>query len=471
MSDEICQMTAIELLAAYKSGELSPVDATEAVLGRIHNLQDSYNAFCLVDDDGALASAHQSEKRWLSGAPQGRLDGVPATVKDLVLTKGWPTMRGSKTTDRDQSWDEDAPAVARLREHGAILLGKTTTPEYGWKGVTDSPLTGVTKNPWNTDRTPGGSSGGAAVAALCGMGPLHIGTDGGGSVRIPAAFCGIFGIKANFGRIPIYPASPFGTLSHLGPMTRTAADAALMLSVMAEPDPRDAYGLPHDACDYGAILDGGIDGLRAAYSPDLGYSTVDPEVAAKVAAAVKSLEALGVHVDQVDPGIDNPQEIFRDHWYAGAAFVLRGMTEEQRDMVDPGLRLVASKGDAISMDDYFKAGLARSRLAMSMREFHETYDLLLTPTMPLPAFSLGSDTPIGQDGAKWDDWSPFTFPFNLTGQPAATVPCGFTSDGLPVGLQIVGRNYDEATVLRAAYSYENTHPEHSQTPEITLNDG
>jgi len=471
VSNEICQMTAIELLAAYESGELSPVDVTKAILGRIHNLQDAYNAFCLVDDDRAMASAHQSEKRWLSGAPQGRLDGVPATVKDLVLTKGWPTMRGSKTTDRDQSWDEDAPAVARLREHGAILLGKTTTPEYGWKGVTDSPLTGVTKNPWNTDRTPGGSSGGAAVAALCGMGPLHIGTDGGGSVRIPAAFCGIFGIKANFGRIPIYPASPFGTLSHLGPMTRTAADAALMLSVMTEPDPRDAYGLPHDACDYGAILDGGIDGLRAAYSPDLGYSTVDPEVAAKVAAAVKSLEALGVHVEQVDPGFDNPQEIFRDHWYAGAAFVLRGMTEEQRDMVDPGLRLVAAKGDAISMDDYFKAGLARSRLAMSMREFHETYDLLFTPTMPLPAFSLGSDTPIGQDGSKWDDWSPFTFPFNLTGQPAATVPCGFTSDGLPVGLQIIGRNYDEATVLRAAYSYENTHPEHSQTPEITLNDG
>ena len=471
MSKEFYQMTAIELLVAYESGELSPVDVTESILGRIHNLQDAYNAFCLIDDDGAMASAHQSEKRWLAGAPQGRLDGVPATVKDLVLTKGWPTMRGSKTTDRDQAWDEDAPAVARLREHGAIFLGKTTTPEYGWKGVTDSPLTGVTKNPWNTDRTPGGSSGGAAVAALCGMGPLHIGTDGGGSVRIPAAFCGIFGIKANFGRIPIYPASPFGTLSHLGPMTRTVADAALMLSVMAEPDPRDAYGLPHDPCDYGSILDGGIDGLRAAYSPDLGYSTVDPEVAAKVAAAVKSLETLGVQVDQVDPGFGNPQEIFRDHWYAGAAFVLRGMTEEQRDLVDPGLRLVAKKGDRINMDDYFKAGLARSRLAMSMRQFHETYDLLLTPTMPLPAFSLGSDTPIGQDGSKWDDWSPFTFPFNLTGQPAATVPCGFTSDGLPVGLQIVGRNYDEATVLRAAYSYENTHPEHSQTPETTLNNG
>ncbi len=469
MSNEICQLTAIELLLAYELGELSPVAVTEAVLARIHDLQDAYNAFCLIDDDGAMASARQSEKRWLSGEPNGRLDGVPATVKDLVLTKGWPTMRGSKTTDRNQSWNEDAPAVARLRENGAVLLGKTTTPEYGWKGVTDSPLTGITKNPWNIEFTPGGSSGGAAVAALCGMGPLHIGTDGGGSVRIPSAFSGIFGIKANFGRVPVYPASPFGTLSHLGPMTRTVRDAALMLSVMAETDSRDAYGLPYDARDYSAVLEGGIEGLCAAYSPDLGYAEVNPEVAEKVSMAVKSLEALGVRIEQVDPGFDNPQDIFRTHWYAGAAFVLRGMTDAQRDMVDPGLRVVAEKGDAITMDSYFKAVLARSHLAVTMRQFHKTYDLLITPTMPSPAFSLGNDTPIGPDGSSWDDWSPFTFPFNLTGQPAATVPCGFTSEGLPVGLQIVGRNYDEATVLRAAYAYERANPEHSKTPEMPIN--
>ncbi len=471
MSNEICQFTAIELLEAYEGGELSPVTVTEAVLARIHDLQDAYNAFCLIDDDSALASARQSEKRWLAGQPEGRLDGVPATVKDLVLAKGWPTMRGSKTTDREQSWSEDAPAVARLREHGAVLLGKTTTPEYGWKGVTDSPLTGITRNPWDTERTPGGSSGGAAVAALCGMGPLHIGSDGGGSVRIPSAFSGIFGIKASFGRIPVYPASPFGTLSHVGPMTRTVRDAALMLTVMAEPDPRDANGLPHDARDYGAVLEGGVAGLRAAYSPDLGYAVVDPEVAEKIAKAVKSLEALGVQIEQVDPGFDNPQDIFRAHWYAGAAFVLRSMTDAQREMVDPGLRLVARKGDAITMDDYFKAALARSQLAVIMRQFHETYDLLITPTMPLPAFSLGNDAPIGPDGSSWDDWSPFTFPFNLTGQPAATVPCGFTSGGLPVGLQIVGRNYDEATVLRAAYAYESANPEHSKTPKMPVNGG
>ena len=469
MSNEICQFTATELLVAYESGDLSPVAVTEAVLARIHDLQDAYNAFCIVDDDSAMASARQSEKRWLDGKPQGRLDGVPATVKDLVLAKGWPTMRGSKTTERNQSWNEDAPAVARLREHGAVLLGKTTTPEYGWKGVTDSPLTGVTKNPWKIECTPGGSSGGAAVAALCGMGPLHIGSDGGGSVRIPAAFTGTVGMKANFGRVPVYPASPFGTLSHVGPMTRTVLDAALMLSVMAEPDSRDAYGLPHDKRDYVSILESGVSGLRAAYSPNLGYAVVDTEVEEKVFAAVKSLEALGVRIEQVDPGFDNPQDIFRAHWYAGAAFVLRSMTDAQLDMVDSGLRVVADKGDSITMDNYLKAGLARNQLAATMRRFHESYDLLITPTMPLPAFLLGGDSPIGPDGSSWDDWSPFTFPFNLTGQPAVTVPCGFTSDGLPVGLQIIGRNYDEATVLRAAFAYESAHPEHSKTPKMPKN--
>ena len=466
MSTEICAMSATDLLEAYNSGDLSPVHATEAILERIHYLNNAYNAFCLIDDESALAAARRSEKRWLAGAPEGRLDGVPVSVKDLVLAKGWPTLRGSKTTVRDQPWDEDAPAVARLREHGAVFLGKTTTPEYGWKGVTDSPLTGETKNPWNTAHTPGGSSGGAAVAALCGMGPLHIGTDGGGSVRIPSSFSGIFGIKANFGRVPVYPASPFGTLSHLGPMTRNVADAALMLTVMAEPDTRDAHALPFEARDYSAVLEGGVCGMRAAFSPDLGYASVDPEVSKLVAAAVESLASLGVKVEQIDPGFDNPQDIFRSHWYAGAAFVIRAMTDAQRELIDPGLRIVAERGEAISMETYQKAIMARSHLTSLMREFHQTYDLLLTPTMSLPAFPLGSDTPIGADGSSWDDWSPFTYPFNLTGQPAATVPCGFTSGGLPAGLQIVGRHYDEASVLRAAYAFEVANPEHGKTPDF-----
>jgi aspartyl-tRNA(Asn)/glutamyl-tRNA(Gln) amidotransferase subunit A len=466
VSDDLCQMSAIALLAAYADGSLSPVEVTQAVLEQINRHNDTFNAFCLVDQEGALAAAKASEQRWRNGAPEGRIDGVPASVKDLVLAKDWPTGRGSRTSDPSQLSPEDAPAVQRLREHGAIILGKTTTPEYGWKGVTDSPLTGITRNPWNKDHTPGGSSGGAAVAALTGMGPLHIGTDGGGSVRIPASFSGIFGFKANFGRVPVYPASPFGTLSHLGPMTRSVADGALMLTVLAGPDPRDAYALPDEARDYGAVLEGGIAGLRVAYSPDLGYATVDPEVAKLVAAAAQSFEALGAEVEQVDPGFENPQAIFRSHWYAGAAHILRAMSAAQRELIDPGLRIVADKGEAITMDAYMKGTMARSQLAVTMRKFHQTYDLLLTPTMPLPAFSLGSDSPIGTNGEVWDDWSPFTYPFNLTGQPAATVPCGFTSGGLPVGLQVVGRNYDEVNVLRAAHAFEMAHPEHRKTPEL-----
>ena len=466
MNDDLCKMSAVDLVAAYGDGSVSPVEVTQAALERINAHNKAYNAFCLVDDEGALAAAKQSEERWRQGVPQGRIDGVPATVKDLVLAKDWPTQRGSRTSDRSQLSAEDAPAVARLREHGAVILGKTTTPEYGWKGVTDSPLTGITRNPWNPDHTPGGSSGGAAVAALCGMGPLHIGTDGGGSVRIPASFCGIFGLKANFGRVPVYPASPFGTLSHLGPMTRTVADAALMLTVMAEPDPRDAFELPYEGRDYSAVLEAGIAGLRVAYSPDLGYATVDPEVAELVAAAAQSFADLGVEVEQVDPGFENPRDIFRSHWYAGAAHILRAMTPAQRELVDPGLQTVAARGEAFSLKDYMNGALARSALAVTMRKFHQKYDLLLTPTMPTPAFSLGADSPIGPNGSSWDDHSPFTYPFNLTGQPAATLPCGFTSKGLPVGLQIVGRNYDEVNVLRAAYAYEAAHPEHRKALEL-----
>ena len=236
MSQDPALLSAVELVELYRARKLSPVEATKAALERIEKHNPRFNAFCLVDEPGALAAARASEERWAKGRPQGRVDGVPATVKDLLITKGWPTLRGSKAVDPKQAWEEDAPSVARLREEGAVLLGKTTTPEFGWKGVTDSPLTGITRNPWNPDKTPGGSSGGAAVAAACGMGALHLGTDGGGSIRIPAGFTGIVGLKQSYGRVPASPLSPFGTLAHIGPMTRTVADAALMLSVIARPD-------------------------------------------------------------------------------------------------------------------------------------------------------------------------------------------------------------------------------------------
>jgi len=246
MSDDIALMTASRPAKLYRAGELSPVEAARAALDRIERYNDKLNAFNLVAADTALAAAAESEERWRLGAPRGPLDGVPVSIKDVLLTKGWPTLRGSRSIERNQPWEEDAPSVARLREHGAVMLGKTTTPEFGWKGVTDSPLDGITRNPWNPAMTPGGSSGGASAALAAGMGALALGTDAGGSVRIPAGFTGVFALKATFGRIPAWPISPFGTLANIGPMTRSVTDAAILLNVMAEPDPREADNIHKD---------------------------------------------------------------------------------------------------------------------------------------------------------------------------------------------------------------------------------
>ncbi len=456
--NDIVKLTATELIMRYRRKELSPVEATEAALTRIEACNGAVNAFCVVDSDSALAGAKASEARWAKGEPCGLVDGVPTTIKDIVLTKGWPTLRGSKTTDPGQTWDTDAPCTARLREHGAVLLGKTTTPEFGWKGVTDSPVTGITRNPWNTDRTPGGSSGGAAAAAALGMGALHVGTDGGGSVRIPAGFTGVFGHKPSFGRVPVWPSSAFGTLSHVGPLTRTVTDAALMLTVLSEPDARDWMALPYDKRDYRDGLEDGIEGIRIAFSPTLGYAEVDPEIEALVRTAAAVMRDLGATVEEIDPGIQDPYETFRRHWFGAAGKLVGDMPPEKQALLDPGLRDVAASGAAITYHEFLEAMEARNQIGEVMSRFHETYDLLLTPTLPIPAFKAGQETPDPENQPRWSVWTPFTFPFNLTQQPAATVPCGFTSEGLPAGLQIVGPKYADAPVLQAARAYESICP-------------
>jgi aspartyl-tRNA(Asn)/glutamyl-tRNA(Gln) amidotransferase subunit A len=384
MSDH-ATLPAADLLRLYRSKQLSPVEVVEAALARIERFDGDVNAFCLVDGEGALQAARESEARWQAGKPAGLLDGVPATIKDLVLTKGWPTRRGSKTIDPAGPWEEDAPVVARLREAGAVLLGKTTTPEFGWMGVTDNPLTGITRNPWNTGRTPGGSSGGAAVAAALGMGALHIGTDGGGSIRIPAGFTGIFGHKPSFGRVPAYPPSPFATVAHVGPMTRTVEDAALMLTVLSKPDARDWFALPYEARDYRIGLHEGIEGLRIAYSPALGYADVDPEIAELVKAAVPVFEELGAVVEAVDPGFEDPLHVFAAIWFSGAAKLLANLDQQQRATMDPGLVEIADAGAKYTLAQYLDANAARVALGQTMRRFHERNDLLLTPSQPLPA--------------------------------------------------------------------------------------
>jgi aspartyl-tRNA(Asn)/glutamyl-tRNA(Gln) amidotransferase subunit A len=458
MSEDPALLPATELLERYRDQSLSPVAATEACLARIEAHNDTLNAFNLIDREGARRAAAESAKRWELGVPRGRLDGVPTSIKDIVWAAGWPTLRGSLTVDPDQLWDEDSPAVARLREHGAVLLGRTTTPEFGWKGVTDSPLTGITRNPWNLAKTPGGSSGGAAAAVASGMGALALGSDGGGSVRIPAGFTGIFGHKPTFGRVPAYPPSPFGTLAHLGPMTRTVTDAALMLTVMAEGDPRDGLALRPDGSDYTQGLDDGVEGLKLAFSPSLGGHPVEPEVAELVRLAAQQFEALGAEVETCDPEIPDCGPIFVCLWFSGAAAVIEQIDEAGRAKVDPGLLEVARTGASYGLSDYLAAMRDCDRVRSLMSRFHQRYDLLLTPSLPLTAFDAGVDTPTDPHGQSWANWTPFTYPFNLTGQPAASMPCGLAPNGLPVGLQIVGPRYADALVLRAARAFEQASP-------------
>jgi aspartyl-tRNA(Asn)/glutamyl-tRNA(Gln) amidotransferase subunit A len=465
---QIALLTATELLERFRARELSPVEATRTACERIEALNPQVNAFVLVDRDAALAAARASEQRWLRGEPGGLLDGVPVSIKDLLLTRGWPTLRGSWLVAEEQDWSEDAPSVARLREHGAVLLGKTTTPELGWKGVTDSPRYGVTRNPWDTGRTTGGSSGGNAAAVALGMAPLSVGTDGGGSVRIPAGFCGIFALKPTYGRIPLYPPSPFGTLAHAGPMTRTVQDAALMMDVLTLPDSRDWSALPPPApgSSHLAGLDAGVAGLRVAFSPTLGHVEVHPEVAARVRAAVEVLAELGAVVEEVDPGFDDPVEAFHVLWFSGAASSVGQFPEASWPALDPGLREVCEQGRHLTAMGYLDATAARMRLGVLMGGFHEAHDVLVTPTLPLPAFTAGREAPEGSPSPRWTGWTPFTYPFNLTQQPAATVPCGFTREGLPVGLQVVGARHADALVLRVCKAYQDARPWGDRLPPL-----
>jgi aspartyl-tRNA(Asn)/glutamyl-tRNA(Gln) amidotransferase subunit A len=455
-------ISATGLLAEYCAGRLSPVEATKDALARVDELNGTLNGFCLVDGEGALAAAAESEERWRRGEPRGLLDGVPVSVKDILLTRGWPTLRGSRTIDPDQLWDVDAPAVARLRDHNAVIIGKTTTPELGWKGVTDNPLTGVTRNPWDPTRTSGGSSGGAAVAVASGMGTISLGTDGGGSVRIPASFSGVFGMKPTYGLVPIYPASAFGTLSHVGPLTWTVRDAALALDVLSGADSRDWSAGPRPAGSFAAACESGsVEGLRIAFSPTLGYASVDGEVAALVESAVQVFTRLGATVSLADPGFADPVDAFHVLWFAGAAASTAALTDEQRAGMDPGLREVCEQGARYSALEYLEATAVRTALGKAMGEFHERYDLLVTPTIPIPAFEAGIESPTG---GRWTEWTPFTYPFNMTQQPAASVPCGFTSAGLPVGLQVVGPRHADARVLGACAAFEQALPWQSTRP-------
>ena len=459
---DLTQLTATELIVLYRTGQASPVEAMQQVLERVERVDPILNAFILVDADAGMDAARVSEARWAAhradGSPVGAVEGVPTSIKDILWTKGWPTLRGSRAIDPDQPWEEDAPSVARLRAEGAAMFGKTTTPEFGCKAETNSPLTGISRNPWDPTKTPGGSSGGTAAAVAAGLGPLSMGTDGAGSVRIPAAFCGNVGMKASFGRVPAYPLSPFGTVAHVGPHTMSVTDCALLMNVVAQPDPRDWMSLPYDGVDYLEGLDSGIRGLRIAYSPTLGYADVDPEVAALVDAAVRELEALGGIVDQVDPGFEDPLDISTGLWFVASKTVYDSLGPQGQAVTDPDFAAQAAQGAELSSQDVQVLTLKRNALGTLMRLFMTQYDVLVTPAVAIPAFEARRAGAVPMTPESMLSWTPFSYPFNLTQQPAITVPCGLTSAGLPVGLQIVGRAHDDVTVLRAARAYESAHP-------------
>ena len=464
---DLCLMGARDLVAGYAAGDFTPVDAARAALDRIESFDDQVNAFVLVDESNALAMAEASAARYAAGETLGPADGVPVSIKDMFLTRGWPTVRGSHLIDAGGEWSEDAPATARLREAGTVFLGKTTTPEFAWKGVTDSDRQGVTGNPWGPALTAGGSSGGSATAVGLGMGTWSIGTDGGGSVRIPASFTGTVALKGTYGLVPMYPSSPYGTLAHAGPHARTVTDTAMALDVIAGPDWRDWSAIPAPGRSFLEGLDAGVEGVRIALSLDLGFGRNDPEVDAAVRAAAEVLDGAGAVVEEVTLDLTDPVDAFHVLWFTGAAKVLQAYGPDALDRVDPGLAdAIRTHGLAASASDYLDAMAVRMDLGRRFGLLHETYDVLLTPTMPIAAFEAGRPSPPGWPSELWTSWTPYTYPFNMTQQPALSVPCGLTEDRRPIGLQVVGPRYADATVLRVGRAYEALSPWHAQTPTL-----
>jgi len=460
-------MSAVELRDRFAKKELSPVEVTEKILGRIAELNPALNAFVTVTEGLARAQARTAERDYARGTA-AVLSGIPISIKDLTMTKGIRTTRGSLLY-KDWVPDEDAPFMDRVYGAGAVVLGKSNTPEFGWKGESTNRVVGSSHNPWKLGQTPGGSSGGGAAAVAAGLGPLAQGSDGAGSIRIPCGFCGIFGHKPSWGLVAQYPSSGVIELAHLGPMTRTVRDAALMLNATSGEDSRDRNSWSSGIDYLAALKSTDIKGLRVAWSPDLGYARVDPEVASITAEAARRFEELGCEVVEAHPALGDPWPIVDTIWTAGMAAVT-GNLDDVRDLLDPGRLAVIESGFTRTAVELADAYLQRSIYFQGWRTFMQDYDLLLTPSLPCTAFEVGMDHPgtIAGHATSYLNWTAFTYPFNVTGQPAATVPCGFDSNGLPIGLQLVGRWHDDTTVLRAAAAFEEIAPwSHLRPPSVS----
>lgn len=467
---EICWMSASDLATAIRTKKLSPVEVVRLLLDRIAAINPKINAYVTITEDSAIAAAKEAEDAVMKGRQLGPLHGVPLALKDTNFTKGVRTTMGSRLME-DFVPEEDSVHVDRLKKAGAIVLGKTNTPEFAAKAVTENLVFGITRNPWNLERTPGGSSGGSAAAVAAGLAPLATGSDAGGSIRIPASCCGVFGIKPHFGRVPSYPLFHlWESLLHEGPITRTVKDAALMLNVMAGPHWGDRHSLPLPGVNFVESLKGGVKGLRMAWSPDLGYAAVSHQVRTICEAAIKKFSEMGAEVEETQLDCGTAEMVYSTIMDAdlGARLSLFGAVDKLKDKLHPWLMERVNAVRNLAANDYLKVLFTRQELSARIGKLFQTYDLLLTPTLGVPAWPIGlpkvyveevDGKPVSTRG-----WI-LTFPFNLTGQPAASIPAGWTEDNLPIGLQIVGRPYDEATVFRAAAAFEEAKPwAHSRPP-------
>jgi aspartyl-tRNA(Asn)/glutamyl-tRNA(Gln) amidotransferase subunit A len=450
---DLTKATAAQLGGLYAAGEVSPTEVLDAVLERTERINPQINALTLIDAEAARAAARASEARWRTGQPLSPLDGAPVSIKELLRVKGWPCAMGSKLTDKTPV-DEDAPSVARLREAGAIIFAQTASPEYGHKGVTDSPLNGSTFNPWNLAYTPGGSSGGSGAAVAAGLGPIALGTDGGGSVRIPASCTGLVGLKGTFGRAPAWPAPLSGNLANTGPMARTALDCALVMNAISRPDVRDPASLPPDDIDYAARLRQDLRGLKVALIVRHGEHPVDDEVAAPVTAAARRFAEMGCIVEEAKVPYDDTVagQVWWVHWVAGLQRLLQIHPAERHGEFDPNMLEMATAGSQLSVQTVMNCQAARREIAIAWNLFFSRYDLLLSPTLAVVPWREGANQPLGADGQPNPNWA-CTAVFNLTRHPAISVPCGLSASGLPIGLQITAGHYRDDLVLAAAAAF------------------
>jgi len=467
MSADFAYLSATEIQRLVATRQASAVEIVTSALSRVEALEPTLNAFVATTPELALEAARRADVAAADGGPLPPLLGVPVSVKDLIDLGGIPTRFGSRTTPTTPA-AADAPSVERVKAAGSCVLGKTTTTEFGCKaGGGNSPLTGITRNPWNPARSTGGSSAGAAASVAAGITPVALGTDGGGSCRIPAALCGLVGVKAQFGRVPVFPTSATPTLGHVGAIARTVTDAAQLLQVLSGFDPRDPASVAEPVPDFVGACGRGAAGLRVAWSPTLGYARVqDDEVLTLATRAVETLEAAGCVVETVEKVFDrDPIELWNAEFYAGVGFKLRAALDGARDELDPvvaGLLENALHGQ--SLEEYVAKFFQRFGLREDFRRVLEPYDVLITPTLPVSELGAGVDVPAGLEDRNAVSWVYYTYPFNLTGNPAASIPCGFTSAGMPAGLQIVARTLREVDLFRVAGALESAAPWADRTP-------